>query len=65
MIKNNKKVIKFLNLMTFKIIKYIIIQKIHKRNNIKKIIKIKSKKTGINPFYIRPYTTDLIILKKI
>lgn len=68
MIKKIKKIINYFKCFgssAFKIIKYIIIQKIHKRNNIKKIIKIKSKKTGINPFYIRPYTTDLIILKRI
>ena len=68
MTKRIKRIIncfEYFGLSAFIIIKYIIIQKIHRKRNVKKIIKIKCKKTGNSPFYIRPYTTDLNVLKNI
>lgn len=65
MIKKIRDYFSSFGIYAFRIIKYIFILKLHKIKNTNKITHIKNYKTGSKPFYIRPYTTDLKIVKKI
>ena len=61
-----KRIISFFNyfyLDAFKIIFYSIITKFVKRKDTNKIIKIKAKKLKGENIYIRPFTTDMLLLK--